>query len=716
MTFLGLSGLISAISCLVLGLFVYFKNKWDVRNQTYFFFDLAIFIYGFSYFMWQKSKSPPEALFWFKFLFTGIVLINATFINFIFAILGSLKRKRVITWTNHLLSGTFIALNFSDLLYSDLVPRYGLGLWPTPTLLFSIYLTFWFFQVFYGLKELYKAFKPLAGLRRTQLQYVFWSAAVGYFGGATNWPMWYGFYLPPYLNILIVGYAGMLAYAILKHRLMDIEVVIKKTLVFAGIFSVLMSVVAIITTLMQRSIGNYIGINNSISMALSIAIAIFLYDPIRKFLVNVTDRYLFQKKEDFKIILNRLSQNIITILDIDKVGQTILSTLKESLRLESGVILIKDEDEAKYKILHSFGIDASYGLFQREDALIQFLLRQKELFNLEDPNVLKSLSSEIREKFQGLKANECLPLFLFDDLTGAIILGRKKSDQEFTQDEMDYFPTIASQTAIALSNARLFDIQKKNQIEMAQQAKMAAIGTLSAGISHEVKNPLNNIAGLVDMFLINHGKGVYNAMTKEDLVGLVLQIMKMIKDNVARANGVIERLSVFVKKPKELKIERVRLEDTIEGALAMLTNELNQNSINFEKKFMPGLPFVMADLHALEEVFFNLIVNARHAIKKKGTITISTLKHNAEVEVAVQDTGAGISEENLGKIFDPFFTTKDTSRNADPQAIKGTGLGLHLVKEIIKRYGGRITVESTIDKGTIFHVFLPTPKECLENV
>src|SRR3989338_5262912 len=149
MTFLGLSGLISAVSCLVLGLFVYFKNKRDVRNQTYFFFDLAIFIYGFSYFMWQKSESPPEALFWFKFLFTGIVLINATFINFVFAMLGSLKRKRVISWTNHLLSGTFIALNFSDLLYSDLVPRYGLGLWPTPTLLFSIYLTFWFFQVFY---------------------------------------------------------------------------------------------------------------------------------------------------------------------------------------------------------------------------------------------------------------------------------------------------------------------------------------------------------------------------------------------------------------------------------------------------------------------------------------------------------------------------------------------------------------------------------------
>jgi len=108
----------------------------------------------------------------------------------------------------------------------------------------------------------------------------------------------------------------------------------------------------------------------------------------------------------------------------------------------------------------------------------------------------------------------------------------------------------------------------------------------------------------------------------------------------------------------------------------------------------------------MEDIFLNLFVNARHAIQEKGRITVTGASLDGEVEVAVRDTGGGIAKEHLDKIFDPFFTTKDVSRNPDQNAIKGTGLGLFLVREFIKKFGGRVTVESELGRGTTFHIFL----------
>ena len=245
---------------------------------------------------------------------------------------------------------------------------------------------------------------------------------------------------------------------------------------------------------------------------------------------------------------------------------------------------------------------------------------------------------------------------------------------------------------------------------------MAAIGTLSAGISHEIKNPLQVIRGIVEMLRFNKKSGIYKDYTKEQYEELIGEALVRVLDAVNRATGVIDRLSSFAKKPKELKTELFSLEQTMDDALNMVVYEFEQNQITVEKEYAPGLPKVLADRHAIEEVFFNLLINARHAIVEKGTVAVQVRQQGDEIEALIRDTGAGIPKENLEKIFDPFFTTKDTSRNPDDAAIKGSGLGLFLAREIVKRYGGRLTLESEVGKGTTFHVFLPaSPDPRLKN-
>jgi signal transduction histidine kinase len=109
------------------------------------------------------------------------------------------------------------------------------------------------------------------------------------------------------------------------------------------------------------------------------------------------------------------------------------------------------------------------------------------------------------------------------------------------------------------------------------------------------------------------------------------------------------------------------------------------------------------------------LANANHAIQGEGTITVTTARKEDELEATVGDTGVGIPQADLEKIFDPFYTTKETGRTDDPKVIKGTGLGLFLVRETIRRYRGRITVESAVGRGTSFHVFFPIAAGELKN-
>ena len=208
------------------------------------------------------------------------------------------------------------------------------------------------------------------------------------------------------------------------------------------------------------------------------------------------------------------------------------------------------------------------------------------------------------------------------------------------------------------------------------------------------------------MIKFNKKLGVYKEFDKAQYEAVVDDVIERVLHNVTRAAGVIDRLSSFAKKPKEIKIEPVNLEAAADAALTLLKQEFDHYNILVLKEFPPQFPPALADKTQMEDIFLNLFVNARHAIKEKGRITVTGASRDGEVEVAVRDTGGGIDKENLEKIFDPFFTTKDVSRNPDQNAIKGTGLGLFLVREFIKKFGGRVSVESELGRGTTFRIFL----------
>jgi two-component system NtrC family sensor kinase len=233
-----------------------------------------------------------------------------------------------------------------------------------------------------------------------------------------------------------------------------------------------------------------------------------------------------------------------------------------------------------------------------------------------------------------------------------------------------------------------------------QSQKLAAIGELSAGIAHEINNPLAIIrqeAEWMQLLLKKLGGGDGKAL--EELQGSIRQIVQQ----VDRCTEITRNLLDFARK-RDPVIQAVEVNRVIEDMTRLVEKEAKHNNISIVRQYDQALPVIYSDAPQLRQVILNFLTNATHAIGKDGAVTITTrLSGDAAVDIIISDTGRGIPEADLGKIFDPFFTTKPPGR--------GTGLGLSICHGIIQRLGGRITVESQVGRGTEFTITLPLSRE-----
>ena len=263
------------------------------------------------------------------------------------------------------------------------------------------------------------------------------------------------------------------------------------------------------------------------------------------------------------------------------------------------------------------------------------------------------------------------------------------------------------------------------QAQLLQSDKMASIGTLAAGIAHEINNPiafiLSNLGTLqkyrerltefvrlleqtVEQTASPELRQAISSQRAELKIDYVLKdLQDLISESISgaeRVKKIVNDLKSFAR-PDTGEMTPTDLHECIEKTLSIVWNELKYTCI-VEKKY-GDIPLVTCNSQQMSQVFMNLLVNAAHAIQKQGTkqgtITIRTWQDGTTVCAAVSDTGCGIPPENLQRVFEPFFTTKEVG--------KGTGLGLSIVYDIIKKHHGDISVESEVGKGTTFTVRLP---------
>ncbi len=248
-------------------------------------------------------------------------------------------------------------------------------------------------------------------------------------------------------------------------------------------------------------------------------------------------------------------------------------------------------------------------------------------------------------------------------------------------------------STLAIAINRMLDELKSRQDQLLQTRKMAAVGTLTSGVAHELNNPLNNISLTVETLLDDYEEADDERKKK---------LLNDIFTQVQRASATVRNLLDFTRKDQPVFTD-VSIPEVLESTLNLVGNELLLAKVNARLDVAEDLPPVYGNPRNLKQVFLNLFLNAMQAMPSGGNLEIRADREGDFVRVAVRDTGTGIPEEDFDKIFEPFFTTKEAGQ--------GTGLGLSVSYSIIEKHGGRIEVKSRAGEGTTFLVFLPVKNE-----
>jgi len=687
--------LIAAIANLFLGIVSYKKNKNNPINLSFALWGFLVFLHCLCMFFSEITTTGFIVIFWLKIAYSFLAFLPFAFINFIEEFVSSKKRK-LLLFTLFVFGTIFSFLSlFTKLFIKGFLVR------PWPYLNYPQAGNLYFFlpiifiiSVLIGSTKLLHEYHLSPGIRKNQIKYLLLAIIVG--GGLASIEI---ICITFNINIPVISFIGVLlyslivAYAIVKHRLMDIEVVIKKSVIYSILIGLFTGIYIGSIFLFGEFIKNLTGDSYLILTILTIIIMAIGFQPLKNQLQDWIDRVFFRKKYNYQQTLKKLTTTVATIIDLKEVLQLTLNTLTATLQLKNSSALIYNKENKRFETKASINLsqESTNLTISSNYALIKALKEKKEPLLLEELQYIQSQEQKpelepVILEMQKMETSFTLPLFAKNNLIGILNLGTKRSGDTFSNEDIDLLTTLSHNLAIAVENGRLHHEILQTQKKLFQADKLKSLGTIAAGIAHEIKNPLTSIKGLSQLVKTSHFENDEEFFNQFD---------DIVPRQLDRINYLVERLNQF-SKPADMRRAITNINKLIEEALSLCENKCKKQEIEIIKE-LETLPTLSADPDQLHQVFTNLILNAIEAMPEGGKLKIkSRLFEKFKIIVEISDTGMGIAADKLGQIFDPFYTTKPS----------GTGLGLSIVHQIIEEHNGTIEALSTPQKATIFKITL----------
>ena len=324
-----------------------------------------------------------------------------------------------------------------------------------------------------------------------------------------------------------------------------------------------------------------------------------------------------------------------------------------------------------------------------------------KLLELKRKRIHLALSRTLSIPFSFLAVFSILSLVVGRIVSKKILKPLKLIRQTIKQVASGDFKTIPYQQNGNDEISRLIDAFNKmadeldtRQEQLVQSRKIAAIGTFTAGIAHELNNPINNIYLTAETLFED-----YSDIDETEGKELISDILSQAE----RAGEIIRNLLDFSKR-EQPAFEDLKIDAIIDKSLKLIKNQTMLGRIKLDVNVQVPVPVIQGNFRNLEQVFLNLFINSIHAMPGGGTISVNvTPEPNGYVKIDIKDTGAGIKPEHLEHIFEPFYTTKGVEQS--------TGLGLSVSYSLVKKHGGYIEVQSEVNAGTTFSIYLPIKKD-----
>ncbi len=527
---------INTILFIAIGLFVYVRDRKSLVHKTFFRFCLSVSAWTSCYVIWLSSSTYESALFWIRALHVGAVFIPVTYLHHVLTFLKWDKEKKMkfLIKGGYVLSFFLLSISFTPFFVKKIEPELFFPYWPRPGIFYHFFIFYLASYLVYSWYLIYKKSLISSEQERQQMRIILPVAIISMCGGMTNFFLHYHIPIPPFGDFLVPLYPIVTAYMILKYKLFDINVIIRKGLVYSMLIAFLTSVFFALMLIIEKFFQGLLGYEALFITALVGFLLAFGFNPLKNLFQKIVDRRFFS------------------------------GTLEE----------------------------------------------------------------------------------------------------------------------IAIENARL-------RQEMLKQDQMKAVATLAASMAHEIKNPLTVIRTFTDFLPERINDKIFLDNFK-----------RLVKPQVEKINFTVQQLLDF-SKPSHPDLKPVNIYYILYETLELLSADFLRKKIKTRIEFSDKDMTILADQNQLKQVFLNLFLNSIDAISGGGELIVSGKAHDNILEIDIQDTGHGISNENLVHIFQPFFTTKPN----------GTGLGLSVVHDILEQHKASIKVESEEGAGTKFTIIFPYGKK-----
>jgi signal transduction histidine kinase len=542
----------------------------------------------------------------------------------------------------------------------------------------------------YAFYKLTKEFPRVSAVRRNQLKYIFIASAVGFAGALSTILPIFNISIPPIGYYLILFYTLIVSYAIVKHQLMDISIVVKKGMVYAYLSFFVLIPSTLIIIFAQRFFFKQTSIYFSFLAFCTLLLASLVFLKVTPEIDEYIEKRLFRGKFEYKRALREFSEIIVSFLDEKELFKKAGNILTKDLGAEHVSFFLLDKEKKAFSLRSSQNLQRSkVKELPQDDPFFQWLKEKGAVVREEvekivtDPQIksvvkiMKSMESEV-----------CIPLISRDQLIGIINLGNKRSSDMYSHEDLDLLTQFATQASVALENARLYQEMQRTQQLMRRTDRLSSLGSMTAGLAHEIRNPLVTVKTFLDLVPARYRDKEFRG-----------DFLKLTSSELERITKLVSDLLDFAR-PKKPKVSRADVNQVIEEIIPLIKVEATKRDIAIEADLQETPP-AKFDADQMKQVFLNILLNAIEAIKAHGKISVTSrdIRKNGSryVQVEIADTGKGIPKKFVEQIFDPFFTTKE----------KGSGLGLAISHQIVQDHHGFIEVESMPKKGTTFFINIP---------
>lgn len=671
----------------------------DITHRLFAGFVLSFATWNLGELIMINSTHPSYAIFGVKIIFVGLTLAPFFFLQFSFVFPFSRETQWTMGWRRTLLLVIPVGLLITFFLtyridierVKELRDVFYYGLRFEEPLVFLIFLggiaLLSAIYIYWGIRNLIHSFRATRIPQfHLQIKYLIFGILSMALAGTTinltnyflklGWPV---FFLASLYSILV---SLFFAIALIKYRLLDIHILIRGGLLYSAVSGFVLAIYILIIknigeTISHKAYGKSLLVESALILLL-----VFIFRPVQRRVGDWIDRFFYMERVRFRTKLTEFSRTLTELLELKEVVRVTSQTIMESFH-PNGILFYLLDEKGEFVPIQE-GIQEKEKKYSPESPLTQLLGSIKRAVDLRHLHEKEGKIEEIEELIKrGWVV--AVPIFIKERMQGFLLLGEKKSQKDYTTEELELLEAFSNQVALGVSRALIYRDMSLKDRQIMQAEKMVAIGELASGIAHEIRNPLGIITASAETLRKYKDEKIQTEMTN------------YILEESQRINQLINQF-LDLARPKETQWEISDLREILEKTLVLLSPQAHHLGVEIRKELPKNPLFLRVDSEQMKQAFMNIGVNALEAMPNGGILKVK-LWENGKGKAIIQfsDTGKGIPKEILGRIFDPFFTTKE----------RGTGLGLPIAQRIISEHRGEIEVETGEKGGTTFTIRLP---------